>query len=345
MIDFDPNNSAPEGSGLFALPYSVDDASVVIVPVPWDATSSQVLASGGAPEAVYAASKYVELFDSKQGPIYRKGIAIDATCEEIATLNQRAIAIQDSDAFHGAQLTKPCERLNRLVRDQVSRHLAEGKRVGLLGGDHSVSYGAIGAHLAQHPGLGILQIDAHCDLRYGFDGIVFSHASIMHNVVENLKPDRLVQVGVRALCDFEADYIRASDRIHTFFDADLNALRSEGVTWKAICSNIAARLPAEVYVSLDIDGLDPSACPNTGTPVPGGLSFNDVVYLLRHISESGKSIVGFDLVEVGARPFDASVAAHLLYMLCGVVAEPGSLPPDRENTTTRPPGTGRDEGP
>lgn len=320
MIDFDPNNSAPEGSGLFALPYTVDDASLVIVPVPWDATSSQALASGGAPDAVYEASKYVELCDSQQGRIYRKGIAMDAAHAEITALNNHAVAMRDSDLFHGTQLTEPCQRINALVRAQVSKQLAAGKRVGLLGGDHSVSYGAIDAHLAQYPDLSILQIDAHCDLRCEFDDITFSHASIMYNVVENLKPDKLVQVGIRALCDFEADYIRQSDRIHTVFDAELHKLRSDGVTWNEICSKIVAQLPAEVYVSLDIDGLEPAVCPNTGTPVPGGLAYNDVVYLLRHVRASGRTIVGFDLVEVGAQKFDASIAAHLLYQLCGVVA-------------------------
>ncbi len=322
MIEFDPNNSAPEGSGLFALPYSVDDASVVIVPAPWDATSSQALASSGAPDAVYAASKYVELFDARQGPIYRKGVAMDATCEEIVAMNKLAIAIQDSGTLPAEHLTEACQRLNGLVKDQVSRHLAAGKRVGLLGGDHSVSFGSIDAHLERHPGLGILQIDAHCDLRCGLDGITFSHASIMYNVMESLRPDTLVQVGVRGLCDFEAEYLQQSDSVHTFFDADLHELRADGVAWTEICSKVAAALPAQVYVSLDIDGLQPSDCPNTGTPVPGGLAYNDVVYLLRHISSGGRTIVGFDLVEVSENEFDASIAAHLLYQLCGVVAAP-----------------------
>ena len=154
MIDFDPNNSAPDGSGLFALPYSIDDSSVVIVPVPWDATSSQERASGGAPNAVYAASKYVELFDPKSGPIYRRGIAMDTPLAEIATLNNYAIAMQSSNSFHGTKLTEPCERLNELVEDVVSAHLAVGRRVGLLGGDHSASYGAIDAHLSRHPDMG-----------------------------------------------------------------------------------------------------------------------------------------------------------------------------------------------
>lgn len=320
MIDFDPNNSAPEGCGLFALPYCIDESSVVILPVPWDATSSQERASGGAPDAVDAASKYVELFDPKLGPIYRRGIALGAPPAEIAALNDHAIALQAADTFRGGQLTEPCERLNVLVKGMVSAHLEAGRRVGLLGGDHSVSYGAIEAHLTKHPGLGILQIDAHCDLRCEFDEIKFSHASIMFNVVENLQPDILVQVGVRGLCDFEADYIRRSGRVRTFFDADLHELGAEGVAWKEICSKIANTLPKKVYISLDIDGIVPWACPNTGTPVPGGLNYNDVVYLLRHIGNSGRSIVGFDLVEVGANEFDASIAAHLLYQLCGLVA-------------------------
>lgn len=319
MIDFDPNGAAPPGSGLFALPYSVDDAAVVIVPAPWDATSSQARASSGAPASVYSASKFVELFDAKKGPIYRKGIAMDATCTEIAELNDQAVAIQASDSFSGPQLTEPCRRLNEIVRQRVSTHLAAEKRVGVLGGDHSVSFGAIDAHLARFPGMGVLQIDAHCDLRSAFDQIVFSHASIMYNVMELLKPDRLVQVGVRGHCDFEADYVRQSDRVHTFFDADLHELRAQGLAWREICSRIAATLPDEIYVSLDIDGLEPSMCPNTGTMVPGGLAYNDAVYLLHYIATSGRRIVGFDLVEVGSDEYDASIAAHLLYQLCGTV--------------------------
>lgn len=320
MIDFDPNNSAPEGSGLFALPYSIEDSSVVIVPVAWDATSSQARASSGAPQAVYAASQYVELFDPRLGAIHDRGICMEAPVAEIATLNRRAIAMQYSGSFRGDELTEPCERLNRLVATQVSSHLTAGRRVGLLGGDHASSYGAIEAHLARHADMGILQIDAHCDLRCGFDEIVYSHASVMYNVIERLGPGALVQVGVRGLCDFESDYIRHSDSVRVFFDAEIHRLRSEGRTWAAICGEIAAPLPREVYVSLDVDGLEPSSCPGTGTPVPGGLTYNDVVYLLHHIRDSGRDIVGFDLVEVGANDFDANIAAHLLYQLCGIVA-------------------------
>ena len=143
----------------------------------------------------------------------------------------------------------------------------------------------------------------------------------MYNIMEQLSPATLVQVGVRGLCDFEADYIRQSECVHTFYDADMHSMQAEGVTWSEICARIVACLPSEVYVSLDIDGLEPSQCPNTGTLVPGGLAYNDVVYLFHCIRESGRNIVGFDLVEVAANEFDATVAAHLLYQLCGVVTE------------------------
>lgn len=321
MTGCDPNAASAPDDGLFGLWFDVTESAVVIVPVPWDATSSQGRTSGDAPDTVYAASKYVELYDPKLGPIYRRGIALDAAHPAISTLNRSAVALREENSFQADQLTEPCEAMNRIVLNQVSTHLSDGRNVGLLGGDHSVSYGAIEAHVNNFPGLGVLQIDAHCDLRKAYDGIQYSHASIMYNVVENLRPRSLVQVGVRGLCDFEADYVQGSSLVHTFFDADLYAHRAAGRSWQNLCLEIVAPLPDIVYVSLDIDGLTPSSCPNTGTSVPGGLTYNDVLYLLHQVRESGKTIVGFDLVEVGSIDYDANIAAHLLYQLCGLVGD------------------------
>lgn len=318
-MDFDVNNSAPEGCGLFALPFGVDDAGIIIVPVPWDATSSQDRTSSGAPQAVYDASMYVELFDPRYGRIYRRGIAMDDDHPDIAELNATAIELQSAAKFDPATLDDPCESLNAIVHQQVAGHLAARKRVGLLGGDHSVSYGSIAAHLEEYPELSILQIDAHCDLRSALDGIAWSHASIMYNVLEKLGASRLLQVGVRGLCDFEAGYAESSDRVRTFFDCDIHDRRTAGESWSDVCDSIVDGLSDTVYVSFDIDGLDPVFCPHTGTPVPGGLAYNDALTLLGRVPASGRRIVGFDLVEVGADPFDANVAAHLLYQLCGVV--------------------------
>jgi len=318
-MDFDPNSTAPEGVGLFGLPYQVDDASLVIVPVPWDATSSQERNSSGAPDAIYSASRFVELYDPKLGAIYSKGIAMDAVNAKIAGLGVSAVNYQDRNSPSLTRVNRLCEQLNELVEDQVRIRLDSGHSVGLLGGDHSVSYGCIKAHLDNYPSLGILQVDAHCDLRCAFDGLTYSHASIMYNVMEKLGPEKLVQVGVRALCEFEADYLEGTDKVVTLFDTELHGFEADGISWRTVCSRIAELLPEEIYVSLDVDGLSPSACPNTGTPVPGGLTYNNLVFLLHYLSESGKKIVGFDLVEVGAEEYDASIAAHLLYQLCGLV--------------------------
>lgn len=323
-MEFDPNNSAQEDSGLFALPFTTDDAAIVIVPAPWDATSSQGRKSSGAPDAVYEASKFVELFDPIRGAFYRRGIAMDAADEEIRGLNVTAIACQELAGPEGAGLTIACERINEIVRSQVDNHLSNGKQVGVLGGDHSVSYGTIEAHLAEYPDMGILQIDAHCDLRCAFDGVQYSHASIMYNVLEKLDAPSLLQVGVRGLCDFEAEYVEKSARVRTIFDADLQRMRADGETWSSVCARIVDALPDLIYVSLDVDGLEPAWCPNTGTPVPGGIAYNDAVYLLHKIVGSGRKIIGFDLVEVGSEPFDAGIGAHLLYQLCAVLHRPAA---------------------
>ena len=319
MIAFDPNNSGSEYDGVFALPYSVEEAAAVIVPVPWDATSSQDRVASGAPEAVFAASKHVELYDPVYGSIYAPGIAIDAPARAIAGLNRKAKALQEKRSFDAVDLEALCDEINSIVRGQVDAHLQSGKRVGLLGGDHSVSFGSIAAHLDRYPDLGVLQIDAHCDLRAGLDGVRYSHASIMYNVIEELGLGSLVQVGVRGLCDFEADYASRAGAVSTFFDSDLRISRAQGESWWSVCEGIVGCLPDEVYVSFDVDGLEPAACPNTGTPVPGGLAYNDALQLLYQLTRSGRTVVGFDLVEVGAEPFDASVGAHLLYQLCGVL--------------------------
>jgi agmatinase len=323
-MDFDPNNSGAEYDGVFALPFSIEEAAAVIVPAPWDATSSQGRVAAGAPDAVFAASKYVELFDPVYGAIYESGIAMDVASNDIVAMNDAAVSLQKDSQFDPGRLDIICERVNDVVRKQVAGHLSAGKHVGLIGGDHSVSYGSIEAHLEHYPGLGVLQVDAHCDLRSGFDGARYSHASIMYNVLEYLRPASLVQVGVRGLCDFEAEYARKAPNVTTFFDADLRSKRADGESWSSLCERITSHLPDNVYISFDIDGLEPTACPHTGTPVPGGLTYNDALQLLSHLAKSGKNVVGFDLVEVASDEFDASIGAHLLYQLCGVLLAQGA---------------------
>jgi agmatinase len=195
-----------------------------------------------------------------------------------------------------------------------------------LGGDHASPFGLIEELAKRHRGMGVLQIDAHMDLREAFEGFAFSHASIYHNVMTRIPGvARLVQVGIRDFGSRERAFAENSmSRVKVFYDQAIRDRQFAGganASWGAICKDIVAALPKEVYISFDIDGLSPDHCPNTGTPVPGGLSFPEVCHLFETLAKSGRRIVGFDLVEVAPGPngedWNANVGARVLYKMLG----------------------------
>jgi agmatinase len=332
---FDPSAAAQPGSGVFGLPHSEAEAGVVLVPVPFEATTSYGGGTSGGPEAILAASRQVDLFDVETGRPYQAGIHMVAAPAEIAALDRAARAaaapviaaggVPPGDAAlaaAAAEVDRACARVNAWVEARVGGLLAAGKRVGLVGGDHSTALGALAAHARRHPGMGVLHVDAHADLRVAFEGFTYSHASILYNVAERLPGiARIVQVGLRDLSEEEHAYAAASGgRVVQHHDAALARARFEGETFAAQARRMVEPLPAEVYVTFDVDGLDPTLCPHTGTPVPGGLSFQQASHLLGAIVASGRRIVGFDLVEVTPGPggdWDANVGARLLYKLIG----------------------------
>jgi agmatinase len=198
-----------------------------------------------------------------------------------------------------------------------------------------VPYGSIQAHAERHSGMGLLHIDAHADLREAYEGFTWSHASIMYNVVTRIPGvARLVQVGIRDLSEAEHGIIKNSGgRVVTHFDPELARRKLSGEPWSAQVDRIVADLPPNVYVSFDIDGLDPTLCPHTGTPVPGGLSFHEAMALIAGVVRSGRRIVGVDLNEVVPGPegdeWDGNVGARVLYKLIGwmLVSQGISSPP------------------
>ena len=220
------------------------------------------------------------------------------------------------------RINEASAELNDYVYGEAKRWLDAGKKVGVVGGDHSVPLGLIRAVAGRYPGVGILHVDAHADLREAYEGFTYSHASIMYNALHEAPGvGALVQVGIRDFCDEELEVARADERVVQFTDYELAAAQFEGETWRTVCDRIVAALPRQVYVSFDIDGLSPDNCPHTGTPVPGGLSFREAVYLLAAVVESGREIVGFDLCEVGPSrdgEWDANVGARVLYKLCNL---------------------------
>lgn len=330
--DFDPDAAAGSGSGIYGLPFTTEDSAVVIVPVPFEATTSYGGGTSSGPAAVLEASKQVDLFDQETGRPYANGIAMLELPDMVLQWNREAKklaapviaqggAVDEKGHASVAKVNDLSTRMNEWVYEQTTAILHAGKMAVILGGDHSVPFGAIRSYSEKYPGVGVLHLDAHADLREAYEGFTWSHASIFHNVMTRLDAvSRLVQVGVRDLGQAERRMIDESDgRIVTFYDADLARRKEEGEPFAKITDEIIAALPNDIYLSWDIDGLDPTLCPGTGTPVPGGLSWNEAIGLLRAIQRSGKRIVGLDLCEVspGETEWDANVGARLLYKMIG----------------------------
>lgn len=325
-MGFDPEQASSPDSGIFGLESCAEDALCVLVPVGFDATTSYRAGTRHGPEAVLQASRQLDLYSRAHGRPYEHGICLlppDPRVEDWNT-EARKLAGPIIEAGGTGELAS-LQRIEAIqadlrawLRTTCDAWLKRGRCVGVLGGDHSVPLGAIAAHAARWPGLGILHIDAHHDLRVAYEGFRYSHASIMANVLAEL-PDvaRIVSVGIRDFSESEQDCARDDARVCTFYQEDLEQARFAGRSWNAQVEAIVAELPGDVYVSFDIDGLDPSLCPNTGTPVPGGLRFAEVVALMRAVVASGRRLVGFDLVEVapGEDEWDGNVGARLLYEL------------------------------
>ena len=326
---FDPSGPA-QHDGIFGLPHTPEQARVVLLPVPWEPTTSYRKGTAGGPKAILEASRQVDLFDRETGRPYETGIAMlpfDETIEEwnaiASELAQPVIDAGGAGSVPALQealleVNKLSARLSDRVESIADAWLARGKLVGLVGGDHSSPLGLIRAIARRHPGVGILHVDAHADLREAYEGFSESHASIMFNVhTQAPEVAKIVQVGIRDFSEEEHKLAMGSPRIHTFFDSDLAHRSFGGEPFGKIAREIASSLPSEVYVSFDIDGLEPSLCPNTGTPVPGGLGFREACALFAAVRESGRSIVGFDINEVAGAEWDATVGARLLYKLIG----------------------------
>lgn len=332
---FDPGG-ASVFDGIFGLPHTPDEAAVVVVPVPWEPTTSYRRGTAKGPAAILEASRQVDLFDLDTGKPYEAGVAMLDPDEEIARWNEEACALATPIIEAGGlvegkpdlqeallRVNELSHRLNERVHAVVKEQLDRGKIACVLGGDHASPFGAIRAYAERYPDLGVLHVDAHADLRAAYEGFVFSHASIMRNVVDLIPGvSRVVQVGIRDFSEEEKAVIDGSNgRVTTFFDRDLAARAFAGEPFAKTVASIVEALPRHVYVSFDIDGLDPSLCPHTGTPVPGGLSFREAVFLLGALAKSGRTIVGFDLNEVAPGPdgdeWDANVGARMLYKLIG----------------------------
>lgn len=335
-IPFDPEGVGVDNGTYFGMPFTPEESALVLISAPWDVTVSYGAGTSYAPDTLIDASTQLDFYDPAAPEAWRAGIAtadIDYSLHElsqrlrvdarkvIAHLEQGGKTTDDYVVRKIRRVNEGSEEMNANIREQAAHWLDEGKVVGLVGGDHSTPYGLISALGERHERFGILHIDAHCDLREAYEGFAASHASIMYNVLRDVPSvDRIVQVAVRDFSATERRTAEQSGRVVQFDDHALAREAFRGTTWDEQCDRIVETLPEKVYVSFDIDGLDMIYCPHTGTPVPGGLTFNQAVYLLQRVVDSGRRIIGFDLVEVatqGEEQADAIVGARILWKLCG----------------------------
>jgi agmatinase len=259
------------------------NSRVVIIPVPYDRTSTWLKGADKGPAAIIAASENMELYDIETDcEIYKVGVHTD-----------RPVTEKSSP-----------QRMVRAVCNRVRSHIKKKKFVVVLGGEHSVSIGAAEAHIGQYQRVTVLQLDAHTDLRQEYLGSKYNHACVMARI-RQMCP--IVQVGIRSTAGEQEERL---DRKRIFFAEDIYDSRA----W---ISKVVARLSPNVYITLDLDVFDPSIMPSTGTPEPGGLLWYDVLKLLKTVC-SRRNVIGFDVVELCPRETNKSpdfLAAKLIYKL------------------------------
>jgi len=342
MVDlsgFDVNSVGNPNNNIFGLPFEEENARLIILPVPWEVTVSFGSGTARSAEQVFKASLQVDLFDRDIPDSWKEGFYLKDSDKKILLksdyLRKEAELYIDyisrgeevgDNQFMCKTLKEVNEGgvlLNNWVYQQTKALLDNDKLVGLLGGDHSVPLGFMKALSEKHSEFGILQIDAHCDLRDRYEGFTYSHASIMYNALNEISQlQKLVQVGIRDYSQGEWEFLSNNkSRVAAYLDKDIRIRQYEGETFKEIVHEIVGQLPEKVYISFDIDGLDPKLCPNTGTPVQGGFETEQVFYLFDAVYKAGKKIIGFDLCEVSTSEtgWDANVGARILFKLCNLL--------------------------
>ncbi len=323
---------------LFGLYPTKGQADMWILPVHWDVTSSYRSGTANGPRIIFNASEQLDLYHHNYKSVFDEGIFLlpenENQLTENESLRKKAKVIIDkhdnnieltaSDQKDLHLINEASNRLNEWVYQETENAIKSEKLIGMVGGEHSTSLGVIQALADYIDTFAILQFDAHMDLRDKYQGFDHSHASIMKNALDIHDVSRLIQVGIRDYCEEEVTVMKQSKgRVKTFFNHEIKKDLFQGKSWESICKKIINNCPEQVYISFDIDCLMPYLCPNTGTPVPGGLDFDQIDFLLAMLVKSGKRIIGFDLVEVNGEPnsVDAITGARMLAMLAGYYHE------------------------
>jgi agmatinase len=332
LQDYNPSGVGEINGNLLGLPGDYESANLIVFAVPWEVTVSYGAGTANGPQRILDASIQLDLFDFDNPDGWKQGIFLVEIPQDILEKNNyyRDLAAQIIERLaQGKALTdtpdltpvlteinQASQQVNQWLFTQSQAAMNKGKRVAVIGGDHSSPLGYFQALAAKYPTFGILHIDAHADLRDAYEGFEFSHASIMFNAMKIPQISKLVQVGLRDICHDEVEIIDQSHhRIVAYYDPAIKQKLYSGTTWIELCQEMISHLPEYVHISFDVDGLDSKLCPNTGTPVPGGLELEQSFCLFRELVNSGRKIIGFDVCEVGDAEWDGNVGARIVYKL------------------------------
>jgi agmatinase len=274
-------------------PYCKQDSSkLTVIPVPYDLTTTYIPGTIKGPQAILEASTHMELYDDELlTETYRVGIH-----------TRQPVPVQRMQP----------EEMLHMVAEVIASDMRSGRVQVVLGGEHSISLAPVQELIKLFPNMSVLQLDAHADLRNNYEGTPYNHACVGRRISERCP---LVQAGVRSMSKEEADF-KQSSQVRTFSDYDLKESERD-------YDSVLEGLTDEVYLTLDLDVLDPSIMPSVGTPEPGGLGWYEILDLLRTLSQR-KRIVAFDVVELAPQPGNIApdfLAAKLIYRIMGYIAE------------------------
>lgn len=338
----------PDSSFYFRLPTPPSKADLVLVSVPWGVTLTSGNGTLYTPDAIIESSARVCRYDVASGTTIKGRVAtadVDYDIQELAQhLNSDAKhlfqRLSSGGTIDGDYYRRKKNRIeagfaemHERVYGQVVSYVRQGKTIGIVGGDHSVSFGAVRALAERNDGLGILYLDSHCDLKSRFDILKYSPRSIAGSILKEIPGiHSMTQVGVCEATRSEFEIASSEPRLTIFTRGNVTERTGNGERWADICNEITATLPEKVYISLDVDVFESGSFPNVVYPVPGGMRFEDMMFLLRTVATSGREIVGFDVTEIvpaAENSIDAVNGAYLIARLAAMALESRSSRKER----------------
>ncbi len=332
---YNPNDVGVKNGNLYGLAESWEERKVACIPVPWELTTSYGRGAAKAPKKILAASTQLDLCDANSLEAWKyapgmtprlKGVAFKSKFWSplvrwyLFLIEYIGWTLKPHGRFNLDELNLICRWMCDQVKKRATKLIELGKIPAVIGGDHSTALGLIEALNDQaqkeQNSFGVLVFDSHLDLRECYEGFDYSHASVFYNAAQLSNVESFTFVASRDFCDEEIQFANGKIKpMALFTDKDLFERKANGEKWNEITENILFSLPKEVYLSFDIDALERQFCPKTGTPVPGGISWNEALYVINRLQESGRKIIGFDVNETGNSQWDASVAARLVFEL------------------------------